>query len=83
MTRQLPDYLAREAKIHAKNLAMVMEWAVEGAPDWFDDTWVNKIYIDYTNNGYLTESQAKGLQNIIDKFKVEDWAERTGFDMST
>lgn len=51
-------------------LTTVIEWCMNDAPDWFDDSFVHAMYIRFEEVGHLTPAQVKALKNIATKFKI-------------
>lgn len=46
----------------------VIEWCMSSSPDWFDDTFVHSVYMQFQERGTLTPRQVESLEKIADKF---------------
>lgn len=44
----------------------------------FNDSFIESLEKDFKGYGYLTKKQMQSLQNIIDSWRMEGWAEREG-----
>lgn len=71
------EWLAKEAKFQARDLELANAWADEHE-DIFDKTFLESISKSFHQNGYLTEAQYKALTTIIEKWRLEEWADSEG-----
>ena len=53
----------------SEKIAAILEYAAEHPS--FDDAWVWSVKEQYEARGELTLSQARGLDNIIDRYRIE------------
>lgn len=71
------EWLAKEAKFQARDLELANAWADEH-DDHFDRDFLDSITKAFHKDGYLTEKQYASLSNIIEKWRVEEWADKQG-----
>ena len=58
------------AQIQSDKLAAVLDWA-EQHPE-FDDGFVKSLAEKFESFGSLTENQSRALDNIIQKWRIDD-----------
>lgn len=71
------EWLAKEAKFQSRDLELANAWADEHE-DKFDREFLDSITKSFHQSGYLTEKQYGSLSNIIEKWRMEEWADREG-----
>lgn len=59
-------------------LELILTWADESGID-FDTTFVVDLQNKFHKYGNLTERQEKALDNIIERWRIEEWAEEQGY----
>jgi hypothetical protein len=68
------DYVSREAKFQERDLALARRFADEHA-DRFDDKFLSSLESQFLSSKFLTERQYDALQNIMTKWRMEEWDE--------
>lgn len=71
------EYLAKEAKFQERDLKIARAFADEHT-DSFDDHFLSSLEIQFGQVGYLTERQYSSLQNIVEKWDMEEWLTNNG-----
>jgi hypothetical protein len=72
------EWLSREAKFQERDLRLAAAFAKEHA-DTFDSTFINSLQKNFDQKGFLSEKQYVALSNTIDKWFMDEWADREGF----
>lgn len=61
----------------ARKIELILEWA-ENTEVEFDDAFVREIEEKLSRYGNLTPRQEMAIDNIYERFKIEEWAEEEG-----
>lgn len=71
------DYVSKEAKFQDRDLMIARAYADEHT-DSFDDGFLTSLEAQFASKGYLSDKQYSALQNIIERWKMEEWLGENG-----
>lgn len=69
VNRKFLNFTSYETNSHFNKINLVLKWAEDNP--LFDSDFVYSLKKSCQKTGFLTENQIKGLNNIIEKFKIE------------
>lgn len=72
-----PEYVSKEAKFQDRDLMIARSFADEHT-DSFDDGFLTSLERQFSERGYLSDKQYTALQNIIERWKMEEWLSDNG-----
>lgn len=70
--------LSQEAKFQERDIELACTFADDN--DSFDGDFVYSLKENFKDLGYLTDKQYQALQNTIERWHMEEWAAREGFE---